>query len=171
MTVRRPIVAGLTPGAGTSTLAAALHGHDGGTLHGRPDRLDVLVCRCDERSLWRVGALATEATRPVLALALDPAGRGLAGYDPALRARLGARFGGVVVLPGVPRWRDRDARAEAAVVLGKPGHTLSRPLRTYAAALRQLTAALLGTGALNRATAPLVVFGRPAGTAHLGRTG
>jgi hypothetical protein len=77
-----------------------------------------------------------------------------------LPAALRARFGAVVEVPHVPRWAGREAPlAEAAGVLVEPPRTRPEALHRYAAALRTVVAALLGSGQLD-ADPPGVVRGR-----------
>jgi hypothetical protein len=149
---RTPVIAGLSGGAGTSTLAAALHARDGGR---RVAAADVLVCRSTEGALRDAAALSgrTEGPPPVLAVTLGTATptRGLAAR---LRA-LEPRFAAVVLLPHVSRWRGLvGCHAEAATVLAAPH--LPRPLRVYAAAVRLVAAAVVATGRLDRAAPPVV---------------
>lgn len=170
---RRPVVAGLAPGVGTSTLAAALHAYDGGVVDcgvrdgGLHDRragtrsggADVVVCRLDEETL-RHAALVVP-TRPgavpVLAVTCCDA-------RPVPTARLRAatsRFAAVVLLPDVPRWRGlTDPVAEAAVVLGQAPTHLPRALRQYAAALRQLVEAVIASDRLTRPAPSAVALPR-----------
>ena len=124
--LRRPVVAGLGPGAGTSVLAAALHGVDAGRWMGGP--VDVLVCPAgtDTAALPAV---------PVIAL------RG--GRGPAARSA-----GPAVVLPEVAAWRGADATRAAAGLLGLAPHRRPPTQRGYADALLALTAALVRSGAL-----------------------
>jgi hypothetical protein len=157
--VRRPVIAGVTRGSGTSTLAAALHTIDGGLLApGTAGEVDVLVCRSDELSLRQAATLACAPSgpRPVLVLAGIAPG---APVPPPV-----GRFGAVVALPHVRRWRGSpDARAEAAAVLAYPPERLPPDLRGYAAALHRIVAALVGSGQLQRGVPPLV--SRPTTTA------
>jgi hypothetical protein len=152
---RAPVLGGLTAGAGTSTLAAALHARDVGRVDGRePAWLDALVCRPDPRSLREALALGARCPlpRPVLAVT----GGQRSPDRLALRA-LNAQFRAVVLLPEVERWRGRDALAEAAAVLAEPDGALAEPLPDYAAALRQLVAAVRDGGGLARTTRPPLV--------------
>lgn len=152
--VRPPVIAGLAPGSGTSTLAAALHARDAGVL---PDRFaseaDIVVCRAE--ALRHAAALACSPTgpRPVLAVLLDESGR--EAVTPRLAA-VRARFGAVTALPQVPHWRGTAVPNEAATVLALNSIYLLEPLQAYAAALRVLVAALTGTGVLQRSAPPMV---------------
>jgi hypothetical protein len=154
--VRRPVVTGVTPGSGASTLAAALHTIDGGLLApGTASEADVLVCRSDEQSLRQAATLACAPSgpRPVLVLA---------GIAPGISTPTvpAGRFGAVVALPHVRRWFAGDARAEAAAVLAYPPERLPPDVRGYAAALHRIVSALVGSGQLQRAVPPVV--SRPA---------
>lgn len=158
--MRAPLVAGLDDRVGTSTVAAALHARDGGRCQ---RGADVIVC--DGRSLRLAGALEfpPSGPRPVLAIALVP---GVPTPQlPRLRA-LDARFGALVLVPYVESWQgDAPGRgnddplasslSEAAAVLGYPAEQLPRPLRSYAAAIRTIAAAVLRSGQLHRPTPPL----------------
>jgi hypothetical protein len=148
------VVAGVGGGVGTTTVAAGLRGHDSGRVSGRrPDGSpDILVCRGTIDSLRRAAAVLDEAgteTPPVLAVTL--AGRVPRG---PLRARLElleADTAALVLLPHVRRWCTlADPLAEAAQLLVEPVAQLPRPLRAYAAALRELVAAVAASGRLAR---------------------
>ncbi len=150
--VRRPLIAGVTHGSGTSTIAAALHTIDGGMLApGTAGEADVLVCRCDEQSLRQVAALACAPSGPRPVLVLTGITPGIP--TPAMPA---GRFGAVVALPHVRRWSAGDALGEAAAVLAYPPERLPPDVRGYAAALHRIVSALVGSGQLQRAVAPLV---------------
>jgi hypothetical protein len=152
--VRPPVIAGLAPGSGTSTLAAALHASDIGVLgQGVAAEADVVVCRAG--ALRHAAALACAASgpRPVLAVLLDPAG------PDAVAQRLAAvraRFAAVVALPHVRRWHGAAIREEAASVLGKHREHLTEPVRAYATALRALVTVLDDSGVLARSAPPIV---------------
>ncbi|MFC4950376.1 hypothetical protein [Pseudonocardia sp. GCM10023141] len=150
--MRPPLVAGLEAVAGTSTVAAALHGRDGG----RCERgADVVVCGARPESLRLAGALEFPPTglRPVLAVALAPS----APPPPLPRLHaLDARFGALVLIPFVETWTGPEPSLdEAASVLGHPVEHLPRSLRSYAAALRAITAALLRSGQLHHPRPPV----------------
>lgn len=150
--VRRPVIAGVTRGSGTSTLAAALHAIDAGLLApGSAGEADVLVCRSDEQSLRRAATIACAPSGPRPVLVLAGIARGIP--VPSLPA---GQFGAVAVLPHVRRWFAGDARAEAAAVLAYPPERLPADVRGYAAALHRIVSALVGSGQLQRAVPPLV---------------
>ena len=149
--VRAPLVAGVGGGVGTTTVAAGLHGRDGGRA--RVDEADVLVCRDTLESLDRAAAVLDRAgpdPRPVLTVTLDGARlpRG------PLRDRvllLEEETSGVLLLPRVRHWRTLpDPLAEAAALLVEPAEQLPRALRPYAAALRELAVAVAESGRLRR---------------------
>ena len=153
--LRAPVVAGVGGGVGTTALAVALRGIDGGRE--RVDTADILACRGTLDSLARAAdALqhAGPAPRPVLAVTLD------GGRAPGvLRARLElvAADTAVVLLPHVRRWRTlADPVAEMSSLLRDPLDRLPRPLRAYAAALRVLAGAVATSGRL-RTRAPSAV--------------
>lgn len=132
--------AGVGSGAGTTTLATAMHGIDGGRWSGRP--VDVLLCRSADL------AHAT-AVPGASVLALRTGGT----VAPAARAwldRLRPRFGAIVLVPEVERWRalDEPPAAEAARLLAVPADRRPPELRPYADALLRITAALVHDGAL-----------------------
>ncbi|TWF76776.1 hypothetical protein FHX44_112671 [Pseudonocardia hierapolitana] len=157
--VRRPVIAGVTRGSGTSTLAAALHAIDAGLLApGSAGEADVLVCRSDEQSLRQAATLACAPSGPRPVLVLAGIARGIP--IPSLPA---GQFAAVAVLPHVRRWFAGDARAEAAAVLAYPPERLPADVRAYAAALHRIVSALVGSGQLQRAVPPLV--SRPVTTA------
>jgi hypothetical protein len=148
---RIPLVAGIEPGAGTSTLAAALHAEDGGVL---AQHADIVVCRATPASLRAAAAVACPISgpRPVLVVTGVPVPGALPGAVPT-------RFGSVVELPRVERWAGSDAAVtEAADVLSGPPNGL----RPYVEALRSVVAALLGSGLLDTAAPPMVIRARPA---------
>lgn len=156
--VRRPVVMGLSPGAGSSTLTAALHATDGGLLSpGTVGEADILLCRADLPSLRHATALACAPAgpQPVLVLA-TPHG----GPSTAPPVQIG-RFGAFVALPYVGRWDGAPCvRREAAAALAFPLEDLPPGVATYAAALRRLVGVLSSSGLLGRSTPPLV--SRPA---------
>lgn len=167
MTPRRPpVIAGLTGGVGTSTLAAALHARDGGRIDGSDVRADLLVCRSDEASVRHAAALIGRATspRPVLAVTLDT-GWPVRGAPRAGFSALPSEFGSAehpvdVAIPYVARWHGLVAPLdEAAAVLAQPAEHLPRPVRAYAGALQLLVAAVVGSGALDHPTPPAVTLG------------
>lgn len=144
-------MAGIEGTVGTSTVAAALHGRDGG----RCERgADVVVCGQRVGSLRAVGALELPRSgpRPVLAVALTPS----APVPPVSRMRaLDARFGAVVLVPFVDTWQGGPpALDEAASVLAHPVEHLPHALRAYAAAMRSIAGAVLRSGQLHRPTPP-----------------
>jgi hypothetical protein len=147
--MRAPVVAGVGGGVGTTTVAAALRGHDAGPLTaGWPD---ILVCRGTLDSLRRAAAVLQNADPdafPVLAVTLDAARaarRPIRAHLELLEPDLGA----LVVLPYVRRWPTLpDPVAEAAHLLEEPADRLPRPLRGYAAALRELVEAVTASGRL-----------------------
>jgi hypothetical protein len=63
-TLRPPVIAGLTRGAGTSTIALALHGVDAGIWAGPVGDADVLVADLADLAAWRRSA-HTGRARPV----------------------------------------------------------------------------------------------------------
>lgn len=142
--LRRPIVAGVGGGVGTTTVARALGGVDAGVFTGR--RVDVLVCRATGDSLVRAGRaaqlVAGGAGRPAVAITSAdargpsrPVGARLRLLEPHARA--------VVLLPFVRRWRDLAVPLDDVTgLLSRPPQELPRPLRRYAMAVRALHAAL-----------------------------
>jgi len=152
--MRAPVVAGVGGGVGTTTVAAALRGHDAGRVSGGWP--DILVCRGTLDSLRRAAAVLQTADPdafPVLAVTLDAARaarRPIRAHLELLEPDLGA----LVVLPYVRRWTTLpDPVAEAAHLLEEPADRLPRPLRGYAAALRELVEAVTASGRLDAAPA------------------
>jgi hypothetical protein len=150
--MRLPVVAGVGGGVGTTTVAVALRGHDAGRVAGTCP--DILVCRATLDSLRRTAVVLDGAgpePPPVLAVTL-------AARVPRrpLRAQLDlleADAAALVLLPNVPRWCALvDPLAEAAQLLVEPAAQLPRPLRAYAAALRDLVTAVAATGRLGNDT-------------------
>lgn len=137
--VRVPIIAGVTHGVGTTTLAAALHGHDRGRYTGGP--VDVLVCR--------PGSLARAASLPGVAVLVVVADDAVADTVRARIRHVESHFGAVVLLPHAAPLRDtEDPLALAAGVLGLPPGGCPPALRSYADGLLAVVGALLHTGAL-----------------------
>jgi hypothetical protein len=153
-TLRTPVVIGLHHRSGASTVATALHAHEGC----EPERAADIVC-VGEHALSSALALITPATgpRPILAVGAGATGSGSA----PLRA-LGSRFGAVVVIPHLTCWAGVPPPSdEIAVLLGMaPGH-LPQPLQAYAAAMRDIAAAVVGSGQLRSGTPPMVLRPRP----------
>jgi hypothetical protein len=148
---RTPVVAGIEPGAGASTLAPALHAEDAGLLG---QQADVVVCRATPASLRAAAAVACPGTgpRPLLAV-VGPITGALPGVVPT-------RFAAVVELPLVERWIDRPTpTTDAAGSLSDPSTTA---IGAYADALRELVAALLASGQLTAAAPPMAIRPRPA---------
>lgn len=148
--MRAPVVAGVGGGVGTTTVAAALRGYDAGRVTaGWPD---ILVCRGTLDSLRRAVSFLETADPeafPVLAVTLDAA-RAARRPIRAHLERLEPEFGALVVLPYVRRWATlADPVAQAAHLLTAPADRLPRPLRAYAAALRELVEAVTASGRLD----------------------
>jgi hypothetical protein len=158
--VRPPVVVGLTASAGTSTLAAALHAGDGGRFEGwAACAADVVVCPAAHASLRHAATLACAppGPRPLLAITLGAAEDGQDEHTAVALRAVQPRFGAVVVLPHIARWHGlADSRDDAAGVLAQPPERLAPPLRAYAAALRALVAAVVGSGLLNAPVPPLL---------------
>ena len=155
-TVRRPVIVGLAAGDGATTLAAALHAHDGGRLEARAARAaDIVVCRQASLRLAATLVCAPARPRPLLALTFGPGDE----QEPAggLHHALHQRFGAVVALPHVAQWHHlAKAGHDAAAVLAQPPEQLPSPLREHATSLRALVAALVGSGLLARPVPPLL---------------
>ena len=154
---RPPIVAGVSGGVGTSTLALALHGRDADSATADAD---VLVCRSAAESLdraCRIADLAELGRYPVLAVLLDSTER----RPPTRLTQLDGRWALVVPLPHVARWREvRDPYREAAGLLGAPRENLPRGLRVYAEAVARLAGAVADSGRLSTG-APAAPFTAP----------
>lgn len=161
--LRAPMVAGLAAGAGTTTVATALRGHDGGscpTTGGAVPRADVLLCRGEPGSMHRLATRLGSAAR-------SPAPQGSAARRPLLVVSLvddpppaglwvlAQLVGQVIVLPHVPALREGSIRpAHLAALLAWRPERLDGPLRTYADALRALAGMLVVSGALTRPVRP-----------------
>jgi hypothetical protein len=140
--LRVPVVVGLGRGVGTSTVAAALHAHEGDH---RDPTADVVVCADPERA----AAVLTDRSGRLPLLALTGDG----GY-PRPRV-LQSRFGAVVLLPRVERWVGLGRPAdELATLLGQPFDHLPRPLQELTGALRLLAGALVRSGQLTDPAPP-----------------
>lgn len=156
--LRAPVVSGIGGGVATTTLAVALRAHDAGRV--AAETADILACRGTLDSLRRVAAVLerlrvpSAGAPPVLAVTLDGA-RLPRGPVRARLELLDASAGAVVLLPHVPRWRTiADPLPEAAQLLVEPAERLPRPLRAYAAALRELAAAVAASGRLQSGPEP-----------------
>ncbi|MGQ0575608.1 MAG: hypothetical protein ACT4RN_15610 [Pseudonocardia sp.] len=144
--LRPPVVAGFASGIGTSTVAAALHGIDGGVAAG--PGADVLVCPADPVRLRRLAVLLPPSrpggAGPVLAVAHV--------HTVAARAALGevaGRFAHVVGVPHVPSLHGQQMPPwQLATLMGTDRGTLDGPLRGYADALGEVAAALVSGGRL-----------------------
>lgn len=147
--VRAPVIAGIGAGAGTTTVATALHGLDGGIAVAPADHVDVLVWRSGGASPGRleefVGATPAGArARLVLAVVLDDTAVGR-----ALPAVGRYPFAHVALLPHVAALRDRNLpRSEVATLLARRPEQLGGPLRAYVDALRELAGAVVAGGGL-----------------------
>ena len=151
---RVPLITGVEPRVGTSTLAAALHAEDGGLLG---QEADIVVCGSTAESLRAAAAVICpgRGPRPVLAVVVGPA---TAPLPPALRPR----FGAIIEIPYVPGWDGRAAPdQETAAVLAAAPDQLDPPLLSYAGALRAVVSALVDSGQLARGTPPMVIRPRP----------
>jgi hypothetical protein len=155
---RIPVVAGVSGGVGTSTVALALHARDGGTEIGSAD---VVVCRGTAESLSRAGrmsAMLGGGPPLVLAVTCGPARRGRIA---ALLAEAGPGWSAVVELPMVTRWLELDdPYAEVTDLLGTQRETLPRPVRAYATAIGRLARAVADSGRLS-APAPRALVAAP----------
>jgi hypothetical protein len=148
--MRAPLVAGVGGGVGTTTVAVALRGHDAGRVAERWP--DILVCRGTLDSLRRAAAVLETADPdafPVLAVTVDAARAARRPFRARLEL-LEPDLGALVLLPYVRRWATlADPLAEAVHLLAEPPERLPRPLRAYAAALRELVEAVTVSGRLD----------------------
>lgn len=179
--LRTPVVIGLHPGAGTSTVAAALHADEG---TGREQAADIVCVGARALALAMSPFTPPAPPRPVLVIAADAGPRSLAhtphvpshaastgdvfaagGCEPGPPLR--ARFDTVVVVPHLAYWAGVPAPSEEiAMLLGLAVECLPWPLRAYAAALREIAAAVVRSGQLSRPSPPRVMHaghGRRAG--------
>jgi hypothetical protein len=151
---RVPLIAGVEPGVGTSTLAAALHAEDGGLLG---QEADVVVCGSAAPSLRAAAEVICpgRGPRPVLAIVVDPVAGPVSAPLPPV---LSTRFATIVQIPHVHGWDGHEAPdEEAAAVLAETPDQLDPTLRPYSAALRAVVAALVDSGQLSRGTPPMVI--------------
>lgn len=139
------MVAGVSGGVGTTTVATTLGAADCGVFGGRP--ADVLVCRATGESLVRAAAITQRITsagrtRPVVAVTSTGPGRMARPVTERIRL-LEPHTAAVVIVPFVHRWREvTDPLTEVAGLLDRPPGALPRPLRRYTTALHQIRAAL-----------------------------
>lgn len=149
--LRPPVFAGVARGVGTTTLARALHGVDGGLAPGgRPAggvAADVLVCRADSLSQL------TDAGSPVLAVVAD---------RPPRLDRIPGRFGTIVTVPDIAAWHGLHDPEVAGLLAVAPGRRSART-QAYVDALLAITAAVLRSGVLAR---PGTAGQGPTGPAH-----
>jgi hypothetical protein len=154
-TPRRPVVAGITAGAGTSTVATVLHGIDAATA---TSTADILVSRDDATSLVRLARTLLNPTRPVVAVVLGT-------DDVDLPVHLHGTRGGmlaalcpaahVVVVPYVAALDQGRVPADhLPLLLARDPRTLPGTLRACAAALREVAVALVAAGGLTRNAGP-----------------
>lgn len=143
---RPPIVAGVSGGVGTTTLALALHGTDAGTTTADAD---ILVCRSTAESIdraTRIADLAEPGRYPVLVVTLAGAER----RPPPRVAELEEVWAAVVAAPHVGRWSGIvDPYREAAGLLGNPREQLPRPVRRYLDAVARAARVVAESGRLN----------------------
>lgn len=157
-TSRTPVVLGLHRATGTTTVAAALHAHDGGS---RAAAADLVLCAGTEESLLRAGALAVGGARPWLAVVMVGAGRAPARGRLRLASR---RCAGFTLLPHVGPWAGLTRPVDdLPMVLGLRPDQVPPPLRAYAAGLRAIAAGLVRTGLLDQARPPVVAAARSGG--------
>lgn len=154
--LRAPVIAGIGPEAGTTTVATALHGLDAGIAVAPADRVDVLVCRSGAASRRRLDEFveaSRAATRTALVLAIvlgDTVAHRSAATCAIPTAGNGSPFAHVTLLPHVAALRDRSIhRSEVATLLARRPEQLDGPLRAYVDALRTLAAAVLAGGGLS----------------------
>jgi hypothetical protein len=141
---RTPVVVGLSPGIGTSTVRAALHAREGSLRDGAAD---ILVCGTDGLAVAESLVTNPAHPRPVLLVAAP-------AWPPALQRR----FGAVVPLPHVGRWAGLPPPLdEAAALLGQPFAHLPRPLQAYAASLRHVASVVVRSGLVAQPAPPVVV--------------
>jgi hypothetical protein len=145
--MRPPAVAGVAGGVGTTTLAMALRGRDGGPAAAA----DVLACRATMDSLRQAADVLERAgpgPRPVLAVTLDGARLPRGPVRARLRV-LEPETSAVVLLPHVRTWRTADdPAAEAATLLVEPVERVPWALQAYATAVHDLAAAVVASGRL-----------------------
>ncbi|WP_218600151.1 hypothetical protein, partial [Pseudonocardia oceani] len=151
---RRPSIAGVGGGVGTTTVAVALSGSDCGVFTGRA--VDVLVCRSTADSVIRAGRAAQLVNgvgfRPVLAVTAVDGTRPTRALLARLRL-LEPHAAAVVLLPHVGLWRASAAPLDGLrQILGRSIDEMPRPARGYARAIGELKAAL-GAGPRAPATA------------------
>lgn len=154
---RTPRVLGLHRGAGTTTVARALHADDGGS---RGVGADLVVCTGTEESLLCAGALAVGGARPWLAVVVLEPGR---VPDEARLLLAARRCAGCTLLPHVGLWLGRTQPADdLSMLLGLRPDQLASTVRAYAAGLRAIAAGLVNSGLLDQARAPVVATPRTA---------
>lgn len=151
---RLPVVAGITAGAGASTVATALHGIDGGVAR-TASCADVLVVRADTASAQRLARLLecpvpARTARPVVAVVADPpAPTSSTCAIPATLSRAAVHTSQVVALPPVRALREGTLPGpQLAMLLAREPERLPAALRAFADALRELAAALVAGGRL-----------------------
>jgi len=140
MTNARLLVAGVSGGVGTTTVATALGATDRGIFTGR--QVDVLVCRSNAESLIRIARAARllHLDNRTVVLAVTSADQ--ARPTRALTARvrlLEPNAAGIVLLPYVARWRDLAAPLDTVrgLLTHRPAD-LPRAVRGYAGAISEL---------------------------------
>ena len=134
--MRAPVVAGVGGGVGTTTVAAALRGHDAGrvTAGWWPD---ILVCRGTLDSLRRAAAILETADPeafPVLAVTLDAAraARGRSGHTWSVSNRTSVPWWCCRTCAGGRRSRTRWPRPHTCSQnrpIGYPGPCVRTPRR------------------------------------------
>lgn len=136
----RLVVAGVAGGVGTTAVALVLGGSDARVFTGR--HTDIIVCRTTAESLLRasraVGVLGTRLG----AVAVSSLDSTRPARPVAARLRLLESSAATVVMPFVPALLSAtDPHAILRTALGTAEADLSRPLRRFLTAVRQLAEA------------------------------
>lgn len=161
--LRTPVVAGLHPRAGTSTVAAVLHAHEGSGSaadvvcvgeHALPSALALAAAPAGLRPVLAVAAAAPRDTPAPHPYSPSTWGVGAVGGCEGLEPR----FSAVVVVPLLPCWAGVPTPSEEiAVLLGLEADRVPLPLQAYAAALRDIAAAVVRSGLLLHGAPPVLL--------------
>jgi hypothetical protein len=132
-----PVIGGIAGGVGTTTLARALRAIDGGIYPGGVP-VDVLVARSTMYSLGCAQrAVAATPQPPILAVVADAPRARLSSRTKARLRMTEPHLAAVVMVPFIGAWPDLDDPHQAAEDVLVTAE-LPKPLRGFAAALRQL---------------------------------
>ena len=136
----RLVVAGVAGGVGTTVVALSLSGGDARVFTGRD--ADILVCRTTAESLLRASRVAGLLGKRLGAVAVNALDGSRPARPIAARIRLLESATATVMIPFVPALLSApDPHSVLRSALRTPDADLSKPLRRFLSAVRELAAA------------------------------